>query len=384
MMPPEYLDEAVEEVLQGYQALNELMIKDLAKELATFDRGMDVEVWKIQRLSQSPMIYERMVKRIVRLTPLTEEAIRNSLTRAGFLSAKLDLGIYEMAGRGLEYSIETSPAILQLMEAQIIKTQGVLNNLTMTTANTTQAQFIASVTNAAMQVETGALPYTKAIREAIKSLPLGMSKVLYSSGHSDHLDVATRRAIVTSVGQTASRVSLKLMEELECDLVEVSAHGASRPEHAEWQGKVFTRGGRHKKYKDFEKETGFGTGAGLCGWNCRHTFFPYFEGISTKAYTDKQLRAYERDTLSVGGKQITQYEARQVQRSIERDIRSAKRSQAAFTGALEGAKDPELLKELREGENESKRDKLDAQKRMREFIKETGLYRRSDRESVKG
>ncbi|MBS7363915.1 MAG: hypothetical protein KIH03_08905, partial [Paludibacteraceae bacterium] len=210
------------------------------------------------------------------------------------------------------------------------------------------------------------------------------SRVLYPSGHSDHLDVATRRAIVTSVGQTASQVSLKLMEELDCDLVEVSAHGGSRPEHAKWQGKVFSRGGRNKKYKDFETETGYGTGDGLCGWNCRHTFFPYFEGISTKAYTNKQLRAYEKDTLSVGGKEITQYEARQVQRSIERDIRSAKRSQMAFVGALEGADDPELLRELRKGEDEASQSVLDAERRMIDFIEETGLYRRKDRESAKG
>ena len=29
------------------------------------------------------------------------------------------------------------------------------------------------------------------------------------------------------------------------------------------------------KYKDFVKSTGYGTGGGLCGWNCRHSFIPF-------------------------------------------------------------------------------------------------------------
>ena len=28
-------------------------------------------------------------------------------------------------------------------------------------------------------------------------------------------------------------------------------------------------------YKDFKESTGYGTGGGLCGWNCRHTFIPF-------------------------------------------------------------------------------------------------------------
>ena len=29
------------------------------------------------------------------------------------------------------------------------------------------------------------------------------------------------------------------------------------------------------KYKDFVKSTGYGTGGGFCGWNCRHSFIPF-------------------------------------------------------------------------------------------------------------
>lgn len=36
--------------------------------------------------------------------------------------------------------------------------------------------------------------------------------------------------------------------------------------------------------------TGYGTGPGLGGWNCRHSMFPFYEDFSTKTYTDDELK----------------------------------------------------------------------------------------------
>lgn len=44
--------------------------------------------------------------------------------------------------------------------------------------------------------------------------------------------------------------------------------------------------------------TGYGTGAGLCGWNCRHTFGPYIEGCP-RVWTDEKL-----EELKAAGKGI--------------------------------------------------------------------------------
>lgn len=70
--------------------------------------------------------------------------------------------------------------------------------------------------------------------------------------------------------------------------MEVTAHAGARPEHAEWQGKIYSRSGKSKKYPSLKDKTGYGTGPGLGGWNCRHSMFPFYEG-STRAYTDEEL-----------------------------------------------------------------------------------------------
>lgn len=80
-----------------------------------------------------------------------------------------------------------------------------------------------------------------------------------------------------------------------CDLVEVTAHAGARPEHAEWQGKVYSRSGKSKKYPDLVEVTGYGTGPGLGGWNCRHSMFPFYENISTRTYNNEELEELKED-----------------------------------------------------------------------------------------
>lgn len=88
-------------------------------------------------------------------------------------------------------------------------------------------------------------------------------------------------------------LQLARMEEMDCEFVEVTAHEGARPTHAVWQGRVYHRGGAvvqdGERYEDFETATGYGTGPGLCGWNCRHNFYPFYPGISVRNYTDERL-----------------------------------------------------------------------------------------------
>ena len=114
-------------------------------------------------------------------------------------------------------------------------------------------------------------------------------------------------------GRTACRVdrcepdNCKLqvarMDEMGCEFVETTAHGGARPSHAEWQGRRFHRGGavdyKGRHYPDFEAATGYGTGAGLCGWNCRHQFFACFPELGDPPqWTQEQLRELTPGTSS--------------------------------------------------------------------------------------
>ena len=188
---------------------------------------------------------------------------------------------------------------------------------------------------------------------AIKELSSkGIESITYPSGHVDHLDVAVRRAVLTGINQTALKLQEARADEMGCDLVEVTAHAGARTgigiaNHAGWQGKIYSRSGTHSKYPDFQEKTGYGSGAGLGGWNCRHSFFPFFEGISEPAYTEKELEELNAPKYEYNGQKLTEYEATQRQRYIERQIRRWKRENAALKAAgLDTTESAAKLKKL--------------------------------------
>lgn len=90
-------------------------------------------------------------------------------------------------------------------------------------------------------------------------------------------------------------------------------------------------------YPDFVESTGYGSGEGLGGYNCRHSFFPYFPGISEPAYTNEQLNNIDPPDFNYNDKTYTAYDATQQQRYIERQIRQSKRELITYDAA--GLKD---------------------------------------------
>ena len=132
-------------------------------------------------------------------------------------------------------------------------------------------------------------------------------------------------------------LQLARMEEMDCEFVEVTAHEGARPTHAVWQGRVYHRGGAvvqdGERYEDFETATGYGTGPGLCGWNCRHNFYPFYPGISVRNYTDERLAELDARNTPYGGGLYTRYEITQMQRALERRVRKCKRRYLAETAA---------------------------------------------------
>lgn len=160
----------------------------------------------------------------------------------------------------------------------------------------------------------------------------------------------------------------ELLDELDCDLVETTAHAGARPEHALWQGKVFSRFGRTPGYVTLEAGTGYGTGAGLGGWNCRHSYHPFFPGYES-AYSDDILKEYQRKTCTYNGKALTEYEASQQQRYFERGIRRWKREYTAMDAAgLDTTQAAVKLKQWREKEAD--------------FLRQTGRRRDSSRSQI--
>ena len=225
-------------------------------------------------------------------------------------------------------------------------------------------------------MSSGAFDYKSAIKSAVDSLADTMKYVTYPTGHTDTLEVACRRAVLTGVNQTGAKLQVARADEMGVEFFETTAHGGARPSHAEWQGRQFHRGGAvdymGKHYPDFEAATGYGTGAGLCGWNCRHTFFSIFPELGpAPAWTQVDLEALTARDIEYNGGRYTRYEISQMQRARERTVRKYKRRYLAEDAA--GADTTASAVKLRQARQE-----------LADFISATGGRADSARTSVAG
>lgn len=173
--------------------------------------------------------------------------------------------------------------------------------------------------NAITMMVSGAFDYNMLIRKVVGEMTAsGLRTVDYASGRSNRVDVAVRRSLLTGMGQLTGRISDMNGQRLGTDKFEVDWHPGARPDHRVWQGRVWTR-------RQLVDVCGLGSGSGLLGWNCRHTYYPFIEGISVRNYSDEQLTEMNRreaEKVSYRSREYNLYEATQKQRRMETAMRA--------------------------------------------------------------
>lgn len=215
------------------------------------------------------------------------------------------------------------------------------------------------------------------MRDAVAELARrGLETVDYRSGRRTTVDAAVRRHIDSQLNQAANDMAVRQCEEWGVGLVMVDAHWGARPSHAAWQGKAYSLHGRVEvdgvTYEDLYEATGYQgrngwpQGARLAGVNCRHRIYPYVPGESRIPSDDFDAMARKYGMTSE-----EYYRETQRQRSLERELRAAKR-EAAF---LEDEGLDATAQRYRIG---------DLQRRLRELCRTTGLERDPTRERAYG
>ena len=337
MLPPSYLDAMPDAFVQLAQQVEDEILQDVARRIGKMGTLTETADWQLWRYQQTEAVRENVVKLLAKYSGKSEATIRRLLKEAATEAMEREDAIY------YHYNLEPTPfeesaALNNLLNAGARQTCGTWRNLTATTANTVSGAFERTLDVAWGKVATGAFDYKTAVKQAVDSLADEMPEITYPSGHTDSLEVAARRAVLTGVNQTAGRLQVARADEMGVEFVETSAHGGARPSHAEWQGRRFHRGGAvdylGKHYPDFEQATGYGTGAGLCGWNCRHTFFAVFPELGDPpTWTEESLQELNARNIEYNGKLYTQYEVNQMQRARERNVRKWKKRYLAESAA---------------------------------------------------
>ena len=344
---PELLDALPEELAELFRALEITLLEEICARMKAADELNEVTVQDIQALRSHGIDLKNI-----------EKAIRKT---SGISETKLNELLDDVVERNQKYYTElidlahiTQPETLVSVEdtwAIYEQTKQTMRNITASmgflvdagrTMLTPAKAYQWALDAATLKVESGAISYGQAIKDAVRELASGGLRVVdYESGHRDHVDVAARRAVMTGVSQLCSKYTEQAAEYLETPYYEVSAHAGARDvpgrspwsSHKEWQGKVYsTRSG--DIYPNIYEVCGLGAVDGLEGANCRHRRNVWVDGVSERTYTDKQLEHIDDDLgCEFDGKKYTAYEATQMQRRVEREARKLKREKAAYKAA---------------------------------------------------
>ncbi|HEL5064424.1 TPA: phage minor capsid protein [Clostridioides difficile] len=390
MLTSNKLQEIPKYFVSLFQTLEDFVIADIARRIAKAGNITDMAEWQLIRAEEIGMADKVIKMKIAEILDISFEAVDKLFEENAVKSIESDSALYEHA-KLTPLHLNSSEELKNYVSSAKEQTKGKLKNMTGTLGFCTIKKgkviskkltdiYIESLDLAQFQVSTGVLDYKTAVKKAVKRLAdSGLRFIDYETGWTNRIDVATRRAVLTGVNQMSQNINNKVINDLDTDIVEVTAHSGARCEgagiknHKKWQGKWYSLSGKSTKYPSLKVVTGWGQGDGLGGWNCSHQFHAVIPGISVPAYSKEQLKNIDPPDIGYKGRTYTHYQALQYQRKIETSMRQTKRQLIAYESA--GLKDEFTNASI----------KLQRQKQeYREFSKIAKLRLQNERHQVFG
>ncbi len=180
------------------------------------------------------------------------------------------------------------------------------------------------IDEAVFNVTTGVTDYQSAMRNTIKQLAdsgikVNEEKVAYGTGYARRIDSSVKQNVLTGIRKVNIGIQEQVGKQFGADGVEISAHSPCAEDHLPIQGRQYSK-------KEFEQLNG-DLDRPIGEYNCRHFIFSIVLGVNRPEYNSKQLNEMRQESLEkveYEGKKYTKYEATQVQRKLETEIRKQK------------------------------------------------------------
>lgn len=337
MLDPVKLLKVPDELVQLFYDLETDILKDIAERLVLNDFKLSpTSAYRLKKLDELGLHQDAVIKKIAAILKESEKKVKKAVTDTSYQNIRTDneqLKKYDLFNNAYYDMGE----LRDIMMKGIRQTNGELKNITKSMAAAASKTYERALDNAYLKVRSGAYSYTEAINTAVDDLAKkGMETFTYKSGKHEQVASVIRRAVLTGVNKTAVEAQLKNLSNMGMNLVRTTQHLGARPTHEVWQGKTFYFGNPVEGYQSLEEGTGYGTGEGLGGWNCRHGIRIALEemGIS---YTEQPIDTEENNRI---------YELEQQQRYNERMIREWKRRRdIKKAGGQDHAKESRKVKE---------------------------------------
>lgn len=373
MLTPEKLSSyEFNKVVEIYNQLNIDISSDIIRRIEKMGDITESSKYQIKKLIQlnGKEIFNKALLETAKLDSETISALKSIYEDM----AKVDIQGFKELYDYRDKSFKLTASQYQILNEGVKATNKELKNFTKSIAFNSQQLYINAVDKAYNKVITGAFDYNTAIKQAYREVAEQGIVLQDSIGRNIKLDVAVRRNVLSGIQNTANNMNRDIEDYLGTDGYEVTAHLGARESHARHQGQQYALTKEDaKKYnvgywkEIVSSEVGQQPISDLWNdYNCRHTYFGIILGVSEPSYSDSELNTFINEKVSYNGTKIPIYEATQMQRSIERNIRETKRTLLTMQKGGQDYKD-----------YKSKLNSL--YKDYNNFTNETGLIKQSER-----
>lgn len=344
---PRGLDDYADPIVKVYEAIVDELLINLAKHFnvkATGNTGsFEYEVEMLAKMGAIRRETAAIIARHIKANePMIELAVRTAMLDALEL-VEPELRNAAAAGLLNDVEMEVSDAIRQRLDAYARQARNQLNLVNANMVEGTIAAFRNGVQTAsasimgtqAGRVILGAETLQGAVRKAVRAMSeQGVTGFYDSAGRRWSAEAYTRMCIKTTCSNAANQGVMDRNREYGNDLIYVRTNATARPGCYPWQGKVISMENRARTVMDGDgkpvhafaaSETTYGQPDGIFGCNCHHgpmnVFIP---GLSHVRGNDQMPDRQENDR---------KYGLTQLQRSLERKVRYAKRDLAMLEAA---------------------------------------------------
>lgn len=311
-------DKQLQEIYENIEAD---LLRNIASRLDINEIDGGTLEWHTRKLNELGLLHSENVKILAKYSGKTVTEIKAMLKKAGYDNIE-ESAFKEAYSKGtLPYkpvSLMKSENLKAILNTSITNTIDSFNLVNTTALENANEEYLKIINQVYLETAQGIYDYNTSIRKATARLAeKGIKGAHYERTDGTKitrtLESAVRMQVITANNQCMSAMQEQRAKEWGSNLVEVSSHMGARPSHAVWQGKIYMLEGSSEKYPNFYEATRYGEVDGLAGVNCRHTFYPYLEGVSEKTYKHYNLNENKE-----------QYELNQKQRLLERKIRIEK------------------------------------------------------------
>lgn len=337
MLSPKYLSEVAVSVIKLYENVEDEILKDIARRIKKASKVTGTAQRQMEVLIENGYSYQDLQTKLKPYLENIDKEISKVLDESTIKHYYDEKKAYERANKHLiDYKKnDRANMINRQIKDDLLRNNKILTNSLGFAydgkAYTIDNFYRKELNKNILMVSSGAFDRESATRKLINALgDSGVKSINYNkSGRNYSIESASRMLIRTAVSQLTGEISLMNAEDMGQDLMEISAHIGARPSHAVWQGKIVSLSGTNSKYLTLD-DIGYGEVTGFKGANCRHDWYPFFEGISERIYDDEDLENLDPEGFEFEGKEYNYYEATQKQRQIERSIRKYKQKVMMF------------------------------------------------------